>query len=126
MVNSQLNLRPLASCRQFAKQCSRRLAQYGMNPSGRQFGDGLQHEDTLSNAWMRQDQLRWLAQDKAMIIEKIKIERTRPPARGAAASGVSFNHVKSSHQGLRRQMSCDARHGVDEWRLVDAAKRCRQ
>lgn len=60
-----------------------------------------------------------------MIIEKIEIERARPPAQRPPPAAHPLDLVQPLHQCLRREAGFDLSHGIDEWRLVRHPERRR-
>ncbi len=79
-----------------------------MPPTGRNFGERLQHEDALRHAGMWQHQRSGAGQrpasTQAMIVDDVKIQRARSPAHAAAAASGALDHLQADEQRLRRKM----------------------
>ena len=87
-----------------------RADQFGV---GIQCQPGAEHEGTLPRTWMRQCQIRIVADD-AVEVDDVKVERTRSPMVGAHAAMRGFDALQSGQQFGCGQLGVDGNDRIAE------------
>ena len=90
-----------------------------MPPVGRNLGERLEHESTLMEPRVRQDERR-RTRHLTPIIEEIEIEHARGVSLAADATKLSLDCLHHRKQVSRREVGCQRRDPVYEPRLIRA------
>src|SRR6516162_1660388 len=93
-----------------------------MPPVGRNLGERLEHESTLMEPRVRQDERR-RTRHLTPIIKEIEIEHARGVSLPADATKLSLDRLQHREQVSRREVGCQRRDRVNEPRLVRARYR---